>query len=111
MKDITMLMSSSYAERFPASYIEEFYKQAQYQMGAISLHNLELAVDECFGHLRKAIPVETTLDSLVLSGIRVFFNMQKIMIKLFLFFRLRKVSWLLVRRVFFRLRRKITGSV
>jgi glycosyltransferase involved in cell wall biosynthesis len=109
MTGIINLMNTSYAGKFPVSYVNEFHKQALYQMGAISLHNMETAANECFDNLNKSFQSGNFLYWFVLLGSKFLFKMQKEMLKLVLFVRLRKMNWVLIKRSFFRLKNKLAG--
>ena len=104
MKNIRELMKSPrYIEKFPTSFVEAFYKQALYQTGAIALSNEAISANQSFTQIDKSFLKWNSLDTFVLSGFKSLFVIQQFIVKIFLFFKLRKFSWAMIKKIFYRL--------
>ena len=100
------LMETTYADKFPIEYINDFKKRNLYQYGALAVHQLEKSQHNCMKYLKLSLGSGSLIDRLFLSGTRKFFKVQKILTKLYLFLRLRCFNRSILLRCFYRLKNR-----
>jgi glycosyltransferase involved in cell wall biosynthesis len=111
VEHITKLMkSNSYANKFPESYMVDFQKQMLYQQGAMALQKWQVSTSECHIFIGKTILNFSLLGRFVLRGSKILSGIQHGVLKLYLYGKLRRFSWLMIHRLFLRLVRNIRSS-
>ncbi|MBT3414029.1 MAG: glycosyltransferase family 2 protein [Nitrospina sp.] len=106
MEDSEAVMRSECSEKLPASFIDTFRKRSLYQMGAMALNDWKSSGDECHDYLDRALENPSLLDRIVLSASRALITTHKRFLKLFLYFRLRRLTGMMISKVVGRFKNK-----
>jgi glycosyltransferase involved in cell wall biosynthesis len=101
-----LMRSAAYTNKFPESYVVAFQNQMLYQQGAMALQNLQESVSECHTYIEKTVLNFSLFDKFVLRVNKILGGIQHRVLKLYLYGKLRRLSWLMVRRVFLRTMKK-----
>ena len=105
IEPIVKLMRTSYKNKFPESYIEEYQRLKRYEQGAMALQRWQESMAECNIFLGNSLK-NSSFDKWILKGNKILGGAHHRFLKLYLYARLRKFNWLMIRRVFLRLMKK-----
>jgi glycosyltransferase involved in cell wall biosynthesis len=107
---IIKLMRTSYENKFPEPYIEGYHRLKLYEQGSMALQNWQESMAECNTFLDNALKSSSFFDRWLLKGNKVLGGIHHRLLKLYLYARLRKFNWLMIRRVFLRLMKKFKAK-
>lgn len=92
------LIRTTYARGLPPRYVDEWVKRLRYSMALTAHSRLCVQRRECFTFLENALPTARAADRLGLSVLRFGTTLEHWCVRLYLFARLRRLSWPLLRR-------------
>ena len=107
---IKLMRSAAYANKFPKSYVVAFQDLMLYQQGAMALQNWQESMVECNTFLDKVLKNSSFLDKWFLKGSKILSGVHHRILKLYLFGKLRRLSWLMIHRVFLRTMKKFRAK-
>lgn len=94
-------MRSTHGSVFPKQYVEAFRKQNVYSQAWIASRKLKLQYDECLTQTENSLETPTLVDRLFFSALRLSMSVRHLCLRLYLFLRLKHLSWfLLMRRLY-----------
>ena len=100
---VELMRSATYANRFPESYVVAFQKQMLYEQGAMALQNSKNSMNQCYIFLEKAILNYSIFDKFFLKGSKILSWIKYGVLKLYLYGKFRKLSWMMIHRIFLRI--------
>lgn len=104
------LMETTYADKFPIEYKNDFRRRNFYQRGALAVYQLKKSQLNFMKNLELSLGTNFLADRLFFSGTRIFFRVQNILTKLYLFLRLRRLNRSIILRVVYRLKNRYIKS-
>jgi glycosyltransferase involved in cell wall biosynthesis len=107
---ITTLMRTSYKNKFPEPYIKGYQRIKLYEQASMALQKWQESMIECNTFLDTAIKDSSFLDKWLLKGNEILGGIHHRFLKLYLYARLRKFSWLMIHRVLLRLMEKFKAK-
>ena len=103
-----LMTSEKYKKYFPPALIAHYMSRQQYRAGTIALTNLSKADNKSLEDIKdQALQNLSTIDRLFFLIISFIFKSINFFVKLYLFARLRRLTWKIFMRVFYRLRKKL----
>ena len=100
------LIETTYADKFPIEYKNDFRRRNFYQRGALAVYQLKKSQLNFMKNLELSLGTNFLADRLFFSGTRIFFRVQNILTKLYLFLRLRRLNRSIILRVVYRLKNR-----
>ena len=108
---VELMRSATYANRFPESYVVAFQKQRLYEQGAMALQKRRESIVECNAFLDDNVLKNSSFfDKWFLKGSKILSGIHHRILKLYLFGRLRRLSWTMIHRVFLRTIKKFRAK-
>ena len=92
------LIRSKYGKSLPKQHVEEWTKQVRYSTALTAYSQLCFQRTECLSQLERSLAGGKAPDRLFLSALRLATAAEHGMVRLYLFARLRRLSWPLLRR-------------
>jgi glycosyltransferase involved in cell wall biosynthesis len=98
MKVAVRHMRSTHGSVFPKQYVEAFRKENVYFQSVIAYRKLKLQDDECLTQTENSLENPTVVDRLFFSALKLCMAVRHLCLRLYLFLRLRHLSWFLLMR-------------
>lgn len=98
LTNASTIMETTYGDKFPSAFVTFFKKRNQYNHGIAALTNLEISQNNCIEQTRNMIPDQNILDRLFFSVEKIFIKAQKILSRIYWFFRLGNNRWFRMKR-------------
>ncbi len=99
------LIRSTYAGRLPKHYVDAWTRQVRYSLALTAHSQLFLQQRECLSQMEDSLAKVKAMDRLFFSVLRLAIAAEHVCVRLYLFLRLRHMSWPLLRRKLETLRR------
>ena len=107
VKPMEYLMETTYADKFPLAFVKDLKKRHRYASGSLALSQMELAHKESFQNIADSLQLETLFDRAFLFGNCIISKMTNLFTRLYLFWRLRRLTRFMCAHIFYRIRNRL----
>ena len=107
VKPMENLMDTSFSDKFPRSFVRDLKKRHRYAGGVMALNQLDQTSRKTFGDINNSLQDQSLVDRVFLTGIHFLKKALSFIVRLYLFFRLRRINKFIVLHILYRLKNKL----